>query len=194
MEDIKNNKKYTAILQASRILFWKYGIRRVTIEEICREAKTSKMTFYKFFPNKTEVAKRVFDKFYEESMVSFRAMIRDNSTVSEKMEKMIQMKLQGTNEISSEFIQDFMIDSKSELSIYFEEKMKEIWAEGIKEFKRGQEQGWIRKDLNVEFLFHFSQKIIPVLNDKDLLKLFSTPQDLIVEMANLIVYGIAPER
>jgi len=41
------NQKYNQIIDTSKKLFWKYGIKRVTIEEICREAGVSKMTFYK---------------------------------------------------------------------------------------------------------------------------------------------------
>jgi AcrR family transcriptional regulator len=192
MEDLSTNKKFIAILSASRTLFWKHGFRRVSVEEICREAGTSKMTFYRFFPNKTQLAMRVLDHYYEEGMRNFRKMIREDSSVSEKMQNMILMKLNGSNDISNEFIKDFLISTDSTIKLYFEEKLKGIWEEGIREFKIGQAEGWIRKDLNVEFLFHFSQKIIPLLNDRDMLKLFPSPQELIIELTNLIVYGIAP--
>ena len=49
-------KKQDQIIQAGRHLFWKYGMKRVSIEEICREAGVSKMTFYKYFANKTALA------------------------------------------------------------------------------------------------------------------------------------------
>lgn len=54
------NKKYKALLEAGKKLFCKHGFRRVTIDEICREAGASKMTFYKWFDNKTEFAKTIF--------------------------------------------------------------------------------------------------------------------------------------
>jgi hypothetical protein len=43
------SKKYEDILDAAREKFWKYGFRRVSIEEICVQAKSSKMTFTVFF-------------------------------------------------------------------------------------------------------------------------------------------------
>jgi len=193
MEDLANNKKYSAILDASRKLFWKHGFRRVTIEEICREARTSKMTFYRFFPDKIELAKTVLDQYYTDSMVSFRKIIHENSTAAVKMQKMIEMKLEGSNDISNEFIQDFLFSKDATLSAYFAERLKDIYAEGMREFKNGQEAGWIRKDLNVEFLFNFSQKILPVITDDSMLKLFSSPQEMIREVSNLIIYGIAPK-
>jgi AcrR family transcriptional regulator len=194
MEDLSNNKKYSAILDASRKLFWKHGFRRVTIEEICREAKTSKMTFYRFFPDKTELAKTVLDQFYDQSMLDFRKIIREKSSSAVKMQKIIAMKLEGSNDISSEFIQDFLFSKDSTLTAYFEEKLKVIYKEGIKEFKNGQDEGWIRRDLNVEFLFYFSQKILPVITDESMLKLFRSPQEMIHEVSNLIIYGIAPKE
>jgi AcrR family transcriptional regulator len=192
MNDPTKSKKYSALLEAGRKLFWKHGVRRVSVEEICKAANTSKMTFYRLFPGKIELAKAVLDKFYRESMTSFRKIIRDESSPSEKMHQMINMKLEGSYDISSEFIQDFLINDDFGLSAYLSEILNGFRKEIIKEFKAGQEEGWIRKDLNVEFLFYFSQKIIPVLNDKELRKLFNSPGELIAEMANLIVYGISP--
>ena len=38
----------------------------MTIEEICGEAKVSKMTLYKFFPNKIELAKVILKKVFDD--------------------------------------------------------------------------------------------------------------------------------
>ena len=50
------SKKYKDIMSTGKDLFWKYGMKRVTVEEICKEANVSKMTFYKYFGNKYELA------------------------------------------------------------------------------------------------------------------------------------------
>lgn len=194
MEVLTDNKKCMAILQSARKLFWKHGFRRVTIDEICRDAKTSKMTFYRFFPDKIELAKTVLDQFYDDSMIKFRKIIRDDTSVAIKMKKMIEMKMAGSNNLSKEFIQDFLLSAHLGLKSYFEEKNRIVWEEGVKEFKRGQEEGWIRKDLNVEFLFQFSMSIIPVLYEKQMMDLFDSPQGMINEISNLIIYGIAPRQ
>jgi AcrR family transcriptional regulator len=194
MKDLINNKKYIAIMKAARELFWKHGIRRVSIEEICREAKTSKMTFYRFFPNKIELAKIVMDRYYEQGVLDFRKLIREDCPVSEKMQKMIRMKLEGSSDLSNEFVQDLLSSTSPELSSYFNEKMKFIYSEVINEFKIGQKDGWIRKDLNVEFMFFYFQKTASLLADKDLLSQFRSPQEMILEVTNLIIYGIVPRE
>lgn len=193
MGDIKNNKKYNAILDIAKELFWKHGFRRVTIDEICREAKTSKMTFYRFFPSKLELARKILDNLYEMSMVQFREITRENSTPEEKMKKMLCLKLEGTNNISPEFLQDFYNNSELELKGYIEEKSKSTIVEIIDFYRKGQKNGWIRKDLNIEFLTYFILKTTPFITDEDLLKLYKSPQDLIMELTNLFVYGILPK-
>lgn len=194
MKDFTNNRKYKAILDTSRELFWKYGFRRVTIDEICREAKTSKMTFYRFFPNKLEVARSVFDMVAEEGLTKFRKILKEESSPSDKIKNLLQLKLEGTNDISNEFLNDFYNNPELGLAPYIEEKSRVLWAETLQLFRDGQNDGWIRKGMKVEFMFQFMQKSTPMLTDKELLKLYNSPQELIMELANMFVYGISPEK
>ncbi len=194
MEDITKNKKYIALLETARVLFWKYGFRRVTIDEICREAKTSKMTFYRFFPNKVKIAKSVIDQVFEKSVKDFKLIMKEDTSVSEKMQKILLMKSEGTNDISNEFLQDFYNNPELGLSQYIEEKSKALWAEIIQDFKTGQNEGWIRKGLNVEFMYSYMLKCSSMVFDTELLKLFDSPQDLIMELTNMFVYGIDPVK
>ncbi len=192
MEVLISNKKCTAILQSAQKLFWKYGFRRVTIDEICRDAKTSKMTFYRFFPNKLEVARAVFDKVANDGLIKFRELMQGKTSPSEKMKKILQLKLEGTVDISEEFLSDFYNNPELGLTSYIEEKSKLMWMETLELFKAGQIEGWIRKDLNIEFMFLFMQKSAPMLTDKDVMKLFNTPRELVMELANMFLYGISP--
>jgi AcrR family transcriptional regulator len=194
MKDIRNNRKYLSLMDASRELFWKYGFRRVSIDEICRAAKVSKMTFYSFFPNKLELAKRVFDKQAEEGFQEFRKIMYEDCSPSLKMKKILQLKIDGTNNISNEFLMDFYNNPDLGLKAHIEEKTGKIWAETLDLFRDGQENGWIRKDMKIEFMFYFMQKATPLLTDKELLKMFNSSQELILEIANMFVYGISPVK
>jgi AcrR family transcriptional regulator len=59
------------LFKAGRKLFWKYGFRRVSVDEICREAGVSKMTFYRAFEDKQDLAKTIFRKVAEEGVKQF---------------------------------------------------------------------------------------------------------------------------
>lgn len=192
MEEISQNKKYLDIIQAARTLFWKHGFKRVSIEEICREAKTSKMTFYKFFANKLELAKAVFDFVVDDSVSTFKTVLHETTSASELIGQMLQMKKEGIHEISKEFITDFYTNPELGLKDYIDEKTRTVWAEMIGDFKLAQERGILRKDLNIEFFVYFTQKFSDLLNDPYLNKIYPNPQDLIMELTRFSAYGISP--
>ncbi len=192
MKDHSNNKKYLKILETGRDLFWKHGFKRVSIEEICLKAEASKMTFYRFFPNKIELAKAVFDQVANEGLQKFKNILTEDSTSSEKIRKIMLMKMDGTHNISKEFLQDFYNDRELGLKEYIEDKTRQSWNEILNDFKQAQEKGWFRSDMKPEFLFYFSQKMGELLVDENLLKLYRTPQELILELTNFFAYGISP--
>jgi AcrR family transcriptional regulator len=188
----KENAKRESLLNTGRRLFWKYGFRRVTVNEICKEADVSKMTFYRFFENKTDLAKTIFDREVKNAIDKFNEIIKSDISASEKMKNIIQMKIEGTNDISSEFLMDFYRSSDTGLKEYVEEVTRNSWKEIIEGFRYAQQRGWFRKDFKPEFLFHISQKLVSVWTDVEMLKLYNSPQDLILEFANFIAYGISP--
>lgn len=55
MENI--NKKKSQILEAAKILFTKYGYKRVSMDEIAREANVVKSTIYQYFKDKDDLLK-----------------------------------------------------------------------------------------------------------------------------------------
>jgi AcrR family transcriptional regulator len=50
------------IVESAQILFAQFGLKKVTSDDIAREAGVSKATLYKYFSNKTEVFSAVIDK------------------------------------------------------------------------------------------------------------------------------------
>lgn len=187
-----NSQKYQDILNTSRELFWKHGFRRVSVEEICKKANVSKMTFYRFFPNKTELAKTVYTNVIEEGKIKFRSIMQEEIPVREKIKKMILLKTEGTNNISREFLEDFYYDQDSDLKKFVDEKTKETWKGLMDDWKQGQEKGFFRKDFKPEFLMKVLFRLAEMLEDREIAGLYETPQEFILEFTNFVVYGIAP--
>lgn len=188
------HKKQQQILDTARDLFWKYGFKRVSIEEICQKAKVSKMTYYRFYSNKIELAKAVFDKEVRSGILSFKAIMSGEDSPSEKVKKILMMKMEGTNNISQEFLMDFYKNPEIGLKAYIEEKTKIAWQEILNDFKEAQQQGLFRKDFKPEFILYLSQKMGEMITDEHLLKLYGNPQDVIKELVNFFIYGITPHE
>ncbi len=192
MENISHNKKYKALMETGRRLFWKHGFRRVSVEEVCEEAKVSKMTFYKYFPNKFELAKSVFMEVVGKGVTDFKSIMAADLPVGEKMHRLILTKVEGTNEVSREFLADFYLGAEPELKEFVEKTTTEVWNELIKDYRAAQEQGMLRNDFKPELLLKISTKLVELLKDESLLAMYDTPQDLLMEFTNLLVYGVAP--
>jgi AcrR family transcriptional regulator len=186
-----DSPKYNDILKTARELFWKHGFRRVTIQEICEKAGVSKMTFYKHFPNKIELAKTVFSNEIEEGTEKFYQIMEEDISVQEKIKKMILLKVEGTNDISQEFMNDFYLGNEPELQNFVEEKTREAWNGLIKDWRKAQEKGIFRSDFKPEFLLQVSFKLVEILKDDKLAGLYDSTQDFILEFTRFIVYGIS---
>ena len=175
-------------------LFWKFGFKRVTIEEICREAGVSKMTFYKFFPNKQVLATNILDAVFEESLVKIRNIADEHETANNTLRKFLQMKSEGVHGISKEFIKDLYENPDGEMGLYIEKKSRMIFAEIINVYENGKNDGWVRKDLDVPFFLQFTQKAIELVTKDEILNHFESSEELIMEITNLFVYGISPHK
>ncbi|MDA3905863.1 MAG: TetR/AcrR family transcriptional regulator, partial [Bacteroidales bacterium] len=107
MDSTTINIKQQQILEAGKELFWKHGIKRVTIEEICKQAHVSKMTFYKFFDNKKALAIAILDNTVGAALIDYKELIdKKDCSFTDKINQMLKMKLEGTQDISQEFIMD----------------------------------------------------------------------------------------
>jgi AcrR family transcriptional regulator len=186
--------KCRKLLETGRKLFWKHGFKRVSIDEICREANVSKMTFYRCFENKIDLAKKIYTEMVEKGMDKFNAIMAEDIPPTEKLKKIIILKMESTDNISSEFINDFYKSNDTGLKSFVEETVERSWNEIISGFRLAQKKGWFRKDFKPEFLFYITQHLTPMYTDENLLALYNSPQDLIMEFANFFTYGIAPHK
>jgi len=192
MDIIQNSVKYQDILKTAHDLFWKFGVKRVTIEEICREAGASKMTFYRFFPNKIELAKKVIEAMFDDAINKFNSVMAEDVPFHEKAKKQILLKFEGTKELSRELIKDIYGGQIPELKKFWEQKSDEVLQVVLDTYRDAQKKGWIRQDIKVEFIQHFSNKLNEIVSDEKAVALYGSVQDLIMEIINMFFYGILP--
>lgn len=183
-------KKYDQIINSAKELFWKYGIRRVTIEDICKKADVSRMTFYKYFSNKNILAKTLLNIITDSSMEKYDSIIKSELKYPEKVRQMILLKIEGTNDISKEFLNDLNDENNADLFEFLQSKIMENLSRIQTDFVTASEQGEIRKDIKPEFLLYFLNRILEMSKDPELLKMYDSAQDMIMEMTNIFFYGI----
>ena len=190
----QQSEKQQLILEKGKELFWKFGVKRVTVEEICKEAGVSKMTFYKFFPNKIELAKTILLALGETSLEDYRAVMKEDLPFSEKIKKALLLKQEQTNHISIELLKDIYTNESLGLRSFIESMQQEAVKEILHDFKIAAQKGWIRKDVKPEFILYFFDRMNEMATDENLLKLYKNEQQLIMEITNFFFYGIGVEQ
>jgi len=188
--DIEYNPKQLQILETSKSLFWKFGFKRVTIEELCKEAGVSKMTFYKYFPNKIELVKTLMNRILSESLAKYRKISESDIPYPEKVVKMIQLKQEQVQNMSSEFFTDYVQSDDPELINYLNQLSQENQQMFTNDFKKAQENGDIRREVKVEFIMYIMNHLVEMTHDDKLLSMYEEPQDLVMEITRFLFYGI----
>ncbi len=186
-----SSPKKKQILATGKKLFWKHGFKRVTIEEVCAEAGVSKMTFYKYFSNKMELVKAIMEKVLGESLERYNAIMKSEIPFTEKIEQQVQIKMEGTADISSEFLDDLMIHGEPEMMQYMSEMTQKVLGVVHTDYIEAQKRGEIRKDVKPEFIIYFLNHIYDMLKDEHLIAMYKDPNELAMELTRFFFYGIA---
>lgn len=188
--DIEYNPKRELILKTGKELFWKFGFKRVTIEEICKEAGVSKMTYYKYFPNKIEMVKTLMNEVLRESLDKYRKISDSDIPYPEKVVLMIELKREQVDTMSSEFFRDYVQSDDPELISFLNQLTQENLQMFTDDFKKAQDDGDIRSDLKVEFIMYVMNHLVEMAQEDALLNMYDEPQDLVMEITNFLFYGI----
>ena len=185
-----SNPKRDLILRTGKELFWKFGFKRVTIEEICKEAGVSKMTYYKYFSNKLDLVKTLMDTILQESLEQYRRIIDSDVPYPEKVVQMIQLKRDNVQTMSNEFFRDYVQSADPEMINYLNQLTQENLQMFVNDFAKAQKEGDIRKDLKVGFIMYIMNHLVEMTHDNQLLDMYDKPEDLVMEITNFIFYGI----
>lgn len=188
-----DHPKEKQLLDTSKALFWKYGIKRVTIEEICREAGVSKMTFYKFYKNKNDLIKKVLENLTGTGMEKYRKIMDSDLPYPEKIRESVKLKMEQTNDVSREFFNDFYKTADPDLTAFFNKMVQDYFQLFLNDFIEAQKKGFIRTSIKPEFILYFLNHITEMAEDDKLIRMYDNLQDMIMELTNFFFYGILPE-
>jgi TetR/AcrR family transcriptional regulator, cholesterol catabolism regulator len=140
------------ILKGAEELFFRYGIKNITMDEIARHLGMSKKTIYQYFKDKDEVVHSLILHKLEEDRILFTKTYEESENiVVEAFAIMKNMReiLANVNPVVFHELHKFYPESWKA----FEEFKSGFILENIERcLTRGQEQGLVRTDINVKIL------------------------------------------
>ncbi len=183
------NQKYQQLISTARTLFIQFGLKRVTVEEICKTAGVSKMTFYKFFRNKTDIVKEVYNELVNEGWQKYYKIMKKEIPFSEKLKLTLEMKRDMRKRIGNVFLQDLM-DSEEYLPL-IQDRIIEARDENIKFFNIGEKSGEFRKDIKEDFYLYLLDHLMVHMEDENLKNIFPDIDERLNELTKFFFYGMS---
>lgn len=155
------------LIQLSRSLFSKYGIKSISMDEISREAGISKKTLYQFFTSKEELVDKLITQFITEHL----ALLEECNNNSGNAVEIISKRVKGPYSLLTEFSLTFYFDLRKYFPMSWKRVVEYFRSDVQKAIRvnieKGMEEGLYRNDLNIDFITHLrfhqlSYSILPV--------------------------------
>ncbi len=181
LKGTRQSKKREQIIRTAESLFSRFGAKRVTVEEICREAGVSKMTFYKYFPNKVELVRRIRDNWIEEGFAKFDEIDAMEIPFPEKINLLTRWKVEFFSRINAEFIRELTA---------MDEVVEHARNRYLNNITRAQKKGEIRSDIKPELLWMVTEKLFELTKEGKWESVFSDYTQYQEQLRNLIFFGL----
>ena len=195
MRPIYRMEPQEKILKTALSLFFKYGIKHVTMDDIAKELGMSKKTIYQFYKEKDDLVNQLCELEMHDNECQFTAFSKDAKDpiheimlISEHMRKMMQ----NINPTFFMDLQKFYPTAFSRFQ-YFKENC--AYHQVNTNIVRGIELGVYREDIDPEFAARYRLAQIDMLmfgNAFSFEKIsFSKTNELILDM---FVYGLCTSK
>jgi len=184
--------KKEQIEQKAMELFWKHGFKKITIDEICKKANVSRKTFYTFFDNKNALIIYLYSKTIDQAYAEYDKVIKSNIPFSEKLEKLLNQKIESTQHLSMEFVSDLYHPDAGELLTFFNQVIEQSMQFMRNFLIEAQKTGDIDPQLNIDYIMFILSKTIELCGTKEMMDMFPNASTMTKQISQTFIFGIAP--
>lgn len=146
------------IVETAQKLFYRYGIRSVTMDYIASELGMSKRTLYENFENKEALVIASLEKIRQSQEATMCAIFNSEANTIEKLVRCYSNIISHLNKISRSFMLDIeQMHSRASEEVKISREKQFSYIRNI--FAKGIEEDLIRKDIdiNIATMLHNSQ-------------------------------------
>lgn len=186
--------KRELLLSTARELLSRYGLARVTVDQICQHAETSRVTFYKHFDNKEALVLVLLEEQVKHGAKVFDMLEDPTLCFSEKVERLIEFKIAQTEQFAEGFLHELMVSPSPGIAAFMAEQMQLHRAQMTKFFEQARQSGEIREDISMELLWYLLEQGQKMFSDPALHKLFPNDEQRQKSMMQFFFYGIGQNK
>ena len=181
------------ILKATEALLTKYGISKVRINDIARQAGVSQVTIYNLFGSKDKLIYDCFENHANRLFERFRELSKLDKPYLEKLEDFFQFAIETSESYSG--LGDSDIQNNPQLRQWadqFLEQERQIFLEFIKD---GQRRGYLNPDLSNEGIAAYFEVILKgAASNPELFARTQHNPEIFHDLLLIMLYGFSKVR
>ena len=177
------------------MLFFRYGVRRVTMDDVAKALGMSKKTLYQYYSDKDELVAEATRAHLERERIEFDKIFRNSENSIKSLFLISQCMRKSLSEINPSVLFDLKRFYPKSWEYWTEFKDQYIFKSIVENIKKGIEEEYFRPEVNAEILANLRVMEIQVLFDRE-----SFPSEKFnfmevqMQLFNHFVYGIATEK
>ena len=183
------------ILAEAQRLFWKYGVRSVTMEDIAKQLGISKKTIYQHFPDKEQILYQVIQQKTSRNQSEMECMVIDTTNPIDELLSVLSMMQKNADQVSPNLLMDIKRYYPQAFSLFRQYKEEQIMRSILENIQKGVLEGLYRNDVNPAILARLRVEQIELAFNHDL---FPSDQysmhDVQAELIHHFVRGMLTEK
>lgn len=189
------DEKLNQILKASFELFAKYGIRSVSMDDICKDMGISKKTLYQFVSSKEDLLGKMLDTERKGQLRVMRSIEKENHNAIDSLLEVSKVLSQKLAKISPNMAFDLFKYYPEIFKKHSQTKRKLLTARIVSNLNSGIKDGLYRKDLDVDLISQlYIKKIEDILDPEFWLKEQYSFEKIFVTMFENHIRGISNQQ
>lgn len=183
------------ILEAAYKLFFRFGLKSVTMDDIAKEMSVSKKTLYQYFKDKNDVIETALTKHIGQEVHCFDKLKKDSIDSIELIHKISRHIRSSLGNINSALLHDLEKYHKKAWKKFKEFKRNYIYKWMEETLEEGKAEGHFRSEINSEILANL--RILEIEMSFDANAFDFQKYDLATVQGQLFdhfIYGILTEK
>ena len=176
-------------------LFWKYGVRSVTMEDIARQLGISKKTIYQHFADKEQILFQVIQDKMTRDQFEMECMVVETGNPVEEILGVLNIIRKNADQVSPNLLMDIKRFYPQAFALFQKFKEGKIAGSILENIQKGIAQGLYRADINPAILARLRVEEIELAFNSDLFPAAQySMHDIQAELIHHFVRGMLTEK
>lgn len=189
------NEKKLEILERASLVYMKYGIKSITMDDLARELAISKKTIYQFFKDKNDLVRSIIEVKIEMDQALCMNCVQQSDNAIDDLINISRMVVEQVGNINPTVFYDLKKYHQDAYEVLQKHKWEFVLSIMRNNLERGIKEGIYRDDIDIEVVARFYVFCTDMITSGDA---FPWPEfgfeRLFMEMIRYHIYGIANEK